>query len=187
MICDSCADTACPIRGKYKNMSQCLQYKPCPFRKVLEVAAKPWLKHLLDEQPLEKGMPVPTEDQEQIWLFRWADNMLTTYPDLIWMYHNANGGKRTKAEAGIFRAMGVKPGVPDICLPFPIGKLHGLYVELKRLKDSKTTDAQLQWQIALEARGYRSVIRKGWRAAANAIILYLNGALEADESCTNQQ
>ena len=33
--------------------------------------------------------------------------------DAVW-FHPPNGGARSKAEAGIFKAMGVKAGVPDI-------------------------------------------------------------------------
>ncbi len=33
--------------------------------------------------------------------------------DAVW-WHTPNGGARSRAEAGIFKAMGVKAGVPDI-------------------------------------------------------------------------
>ena len=65
-------------------------------------------------------MPPPTEDTEQMCLFRWADAQSGKYPELSLMYHIPNGGKRGKAEAGRFRAMGVKSGVPDIFLPFAV-------------------------------------------------------------------
>lgn len=35
--------------------------------------------------------------------------------DAVW-FHVPNGGARTKAEAGIFKAMGVKAGVPDVLI-----------------------------------------------------------------------
>ena len=35
--------------------------------------------------------------------------------DAVW-FHPPNGGARSKAEAGIFKAMGVKPGVPDLII-----------------------------------------------------------------------
>ncbi len=37
--------------------------------------------------------------------------------DAVW-FHPPNGGARSKAEAGIFKAMGVKPGVPDIIIVY---------------------------------------------------------------------
>lgn len=45
----------------------------------------------------------------------------------VW-WHTPNGGARTAAEAGIFKALGVKPGIPDIFILY-CGTLHGL--ELK--------------------------------------------------------
>ena len=92
-------------------------------------------------------LPSPTEDVEQICLFRWANAQQGKYPELALMYHVPNGGKRSKSEAARFRAMGVKAGVPDIFLPVGIQKLdsvdrgqytiirtkyNGLYIELKR-------------------------------------------------------
>lgn len=47
-------------------------------------------------------MPPPTEDVEQMCLFRWADAQSGKYPELSLMYHIPNGGKRGKAEAGRF-------------------------------------------------------------------------------------
>ena len=37
--------------------------------------------------------------------------------DAVW-FHPPNGGARSKAEAGIFKAMGVKAGVPDIIVVY---------------------------------------------------------------------
>ena len=47
--------------------------------------------------------------------------------DAVW-WHTPNGGKRTRAEAGKFKAMGVRAGFPDIAILWR-GKL--LVVELK--------------------------------------------------------
>ena len=64
-----------------------------------------------------KKMPCPTEGVEQATLFSWASMRTYWHPELNLMFHIPNGGKRSKAEAGRFRAEGVKSGVPDICLP----------------------------------------------------------------------
>ena len=37
--------------------------------------------------------------------------------DAVW-FHPPNGGARSKAEAGIFKAMGVKAGVPDLIIVY---------------------------------------------------------------------
>lgn len=59
------------------------------------------------------SLPVPTESVEQQCLFRWAAFQSGRFPELALLYHVPNGGSRKKAEAGRFRAEGVKAGVPD--------------------------------------------------------------------------
>ena len=88
------------------------------------------------------SLPVPTESVEQQCLFRWAAFQSGRFPELALLYHVPNGGSRKKAEAGRFRAEGVKAGVPDLCLPVARGGFHGLYIEPKRQKGSKTSDDQ---------------------------------------------
>lgn len=130
-------------------------------------------------------MPPPTEDVEQMCLFRWADAQSGKYPELSLMYHIPNGGKRGKVEAGRFRAMGVKSGVPDIFLPIkgttynfdcPY-EVHysGLYIELKRQRGGTVSAAQKQWIASLRDAGYAVEVCKGWKAAAAAITDYLEG------------
>ena len=74
-------------------------------------------------------IPCPTEDEEQIALMKWAAVMSGRYPELRLMYHIPNGGARSKPEAARFKAMGVKKGVPDICIgvQFDMG---GKYADL---------------------------------------------------------
>lgn len=61
-------------------------------------------------------------------------------------FHPANGGSRSRAEAGIFKAMGVKAGVPDLVILWrtPLGPAHG-YIEVKAGK-GKLTDSQVAWR-----------------------------------------
>jgi hypothetical protein len=62
---------------------------------------------------------------------------------VVW-FHVPNGGYRSKAEAGIFMAMGVKPGVPDLIISWagPDGPLV-LAIELKA-GTGKATPAQIE-------------------------------------------
>lgn len=120
------------------------------------------------------AISVPTESVEQQCLFRWAEFQSGRYPELKLLYHVPNGGSRKKSEAGRFRAEGVKAGVPDLCLPVARGEYHGLYIELKRLKNSKTSEDQKAWIEKLNEQGYCAVVCKGWEAAAKVITEYLN-------------
>lgn len=118
-------------------------------------------------------VPVPTESEEQIMLFNWVIYKSGKYPVLNLLFHIPNGGKRGKAEAGRFRAEGVKAGVPDLFLPAPIGKYHGLFIELKRRKESKTSEEQKNWIRDLSKQGYCAKICFGWEHASEEITKYL--------------
>ena len=118
-----------------------------------------------------KCTPVVTELQEQIALFQWAE----LRPDLRLMHHIPNGGRRDKRTAALMKKQGVKSGVPDIFLPKPVGRYHGLYIELKRADGGKTSENQEEWLRELRAEGYRCEVCHGWIAAAETIKHYLEG------------
>ena len=72
-----------------------------------------------------------SEDTEQMRVISWAEHLKAEYQELELLYHCPNGGKRNKVEAIKFKQMGVKAGIPDLCLPVPAVKYTGLYIELK--------------------------------------------------------
>lgn len=118
-------------------------------------------------------LPLATEEAEQIALMRWAAYQEGLYPALKKLYHIPNGGKRGKAEAGRFKAMGVKRGVPDLFLAEPRDGYHGLYIEMKRVKGGELSREQKDWIEALRESGYRVEVCKGWQAASEVLIDYL--------------
>lgn len=118
---------------------------------------------------------IPTEDTEQTHLFAWSTWACSKYPELSLMHHIPNGGKRSKSEAGRFKAHGVKAGVPDICLPCARGGYHGLYIELKRIKGGKLSAVQKEWIDALREQGYKVTVCYGFEEAREVIIDYLEG------------
>lgn len=65
-------------------------------------------------------------------------------PILNHLFHVPNGGGRSAAEAGILKATGVMPGVPDFILPFPCLAVSGLAIELKAGSNT-LTDEQRSW------------------------------------------
>ncbi|MBS3932992.1 MAG: VRR-NUC domain-containing protein [Truepera sp.] len=81
-----------------------------------------------------------------------------------------------KATAGKLKAEGVRPGVPDLCLPVPRGPYHGLYLELKRRRGGKLSLIQQTWLDRLTAQGYRTVVAKGASEAIRELERYLQGA-----------
>ena len=124
------------------------------------------------------SLPAPTESAEQQCLFRWAAYQSGRFPELDLLYHVPNGGSRKKAEAGRFRAEGVKAGVPDLCLPVARGGFHGLYIELKRQRGGRASDNQVEWLDALSKQGYQVALCRGWETAAETILKYLQGGKE---------
>lgn len=64
-------------------------------------------------------------------------------------YHVPNGGKRTLAESVAFKAMGVKPGVPDFMVHIA-GRTFG--IELKAGK-GRESEAQTVMAMRLELAG----------------------------------
>jgi hypothetical protein len=121
-----------------------------------------------------------TEHDEQAVIFRWARLQEAVYPELRMLHAIPNGGKRDKAVAARLRDEGVKPGVPDICLPVPRGAYHALYIELKRRaikgiqRAGAPTDAQRAWQAELTIYGNKACICYGADEAIEAIKQYLS-------------
>lgn len=116
---------------------------------------------------------IPTEAEEQAALFEWADWMRSTYPELALMFHVPNGGSRNRIEAARMKGQGVKPGVPDIVLPAPRGRYHGLFIELKRLRDGRISNDQKIWLTALGGQGYKCLVCFGAEEAKKEILKYL--------------
>lgn len=117
----------------------------------------------------------PTEADEQTALFSWAAYNRRKYPELELLFHIPNEGKRTVINGARLKAQGMKPGVPDICLPVPNLKYTALYIELKRRNGGKVSDAQRGWIAALNRVGCRAVVCHGWDEAREEIESYLGG------------
>lgn len=144
-------------------------------------------------QPSKRSnLPLPekyalsgSEDSHQISLFMWAAQNKEKYPELRWMFAIPNGGWRHKAEAGKLKAMGVKAGVLDICLPIRRGEWAALWIELKKPADKVNNkrkganrEEQLEYLNHLRSQGHAAMIAVGWEAARDAIIWYLDWKAE---------
>jgi hypothetical protein len=115
------------------------------------------------------------EQAEQIALFHWATLWEKQIPELKWLHHVPNGGKRTKIEAVILKQMGVKSGVPDVFLDVARGGYHGLRLELKATAKDKASDNQNTWLEGYATRGYAVAVVVGWVQAKQFICDYLDG------------
>jgi hypothetical protein len=126
----------------------------------------------------------PTEHQEQSLLFQWAELSKSRHPELGLLFAIPNfSGRLGKVpplaairQAQALNREGRKKGVPDVMLPIPRGKYHGLFVEMKRVKGSETSQEQRAWLAALSEQGYRAVRCLGWEQAREEIMAYLEAA-----------
>lgn len=121
-----------------------------------------------------------TEADEQIAVMIWAEYMKGKYPCLERLHHTPNGGYRNQAEAVQLKRMGVKPGVPDLFLPFPVGDYSGLWLEMKT-EAGRPTACQRDWIEYLRSVGYCAYVCHGAEEAINAIENYLNRRTETIE------
>lgn len=112
------------------------------------------------------------EWQEQRALIEWCRLMERRYPELRWLYHVPNGELREPATAAKLKAMGVKPGVPDLVLPVPKRDYHGLYLEMKGEK-GRLSPRQEEWAAYLAEAGYCFAVGRGWQDAVKKIMGYL--------------
>lgn len=118
------------------------------------------------------------EDIEQQMVICWSQQaaIRRKYPELKLLYHVPNERKCSAQEGARLKRMGVKSGVPDLCLPVARGNAHGLYIEMKT-KTGKLSDTQRWWQAELTGQDYVSAVCYGWEQAVKVLTDYLGGKL----------
>lgn len=84
-----------------------------------------------------------------------------------------NGGYRAPATASKIKAEGALPGVSDLILLLARGRYHGLLIEMKT-KTGRQSEAQKEWQRAIEADGYKYVVVRSIEEFTEVITNYLN-------------
>lgn len=118
----------------------------------------------------KKIKKIPTESQEQqrlVMKLRWL------YPD-IEFFAIPNGGKRNQGEAVKLKLEGVEAGAPDLFIVEPVGKFHGLFIELKRVADFKVSLEQVSKHKKYLDRGFQVKVCCGAKEALKEIVSYLN-------------
>lgn len=112
------------------------------------------------------------EHIEAVTLMRWVRLSMAKYPDLAMLWHVPNGGHRSKAAAGKFKAEGVKAGVSDYALDCARGGWHGLRIELKA-KGGRLSPEQREYIEDCLFQNYRAEVAVGWEQAKDILIDYL--------------
>lgn len=116
-----------------------------------------------------------TEYDHQKYVFQWAaqPSIRGRYPELEFLFHIKNETKGGAQQVAKDKASGVKKGVPDLFLPVPVGKYHGLWIEMKK-EDGRASREQLWWLEHLKANGYACAVCYGWQQATEVLEWYLN-------------
>jgi len=116
-----------------------------------------------------------TEYEHQCKIFAWADIKSVEIPELKLINASLSGVRLSIGQAKKAKRAGMVKGFPDIFLPVPRGKFHGLFIELKRLKPrGYPSQDQDKWLKALAAQGYACSCCRGHDAAISVVVDYLN-------------
>lgn len=122
----------------------------------------------------------PSEHSEQVALMEWTALVRGRYPELDFLYAVPNGGFRQPATARKLKEEGVKPGVPDLCLPVARSGFHGFYLEMKAA-DGRLSDIQVRWLTALRSHGYAACVAYSFDQARQLLVDYLEDRLSGDK------
>lgn len=127
-----------------------------------------WMRQQIRKRPDDK------EHREQVEVIKWADAQREAHPEFAFLFAIANAGAGAQSgQAGKMKAEGVRPGVPDLCLPVPRGVYHGLYIEMKAAKGSES-GVQKAWHEFLKQQGYYMATAYGADIAKQILTTYIN-------------
>jgi hypothetical protein len=116
----------------------------------------------------------------QTHFFRWL-----FYRDkLTWHVAHAipNGGSRHRLEANSLKLQGVKAGIPDAFIPYPLHGHHGLYIEFK-IRPNKPEEHQIEMMERLRLRGYICLVCYSLDEAMAAYEDYVKGCFIKGDPC----
>lgn len=131
------------------------------------------LEHMQGGRRVNRRYTRRSEDTEQMSVMDWARWNQNAHPELKLLHHCPNGGSRNKAEAVKLKQMGVKAGIPDLCLPVPMGVYSGLYIEMK-YDTGRLEDSQKKMLKALTAAGHYCTVCYGAEEAIRVLQEYIN-------------
>ncbi|WP_082878686.1 VRR-NUC domain-containing protein [Achromobacter ruhlandii] len=120
-----------------------------------------------------KAKPVISEDLIQAQVITWAKSQVKVYPELARLFHIPNGGQRQAVVAAKLQGQGVKPGVPDLCLPVPRFGCPGLWIEMKT-REGRVSPNQKDWIAFLRCAGYRVEVCRSFDEARAVLLGYLD-------------
>jgi hypothetical protein len=127
-----------------------------------------------------KGTVSRSEEIEQARVVRWSHlpAVRALMPALRWLHHSPNGGRRDAFTGAQMKALGVKPGFPDLILPHNNGTHPGLVIEMKSAKGT-TSPEQKEWIAHFQAQGWEFRLARTAQEARSTLCLYIGIPPEA--------
>jgi hypothetical protein len=125
------------------------------------------------EKPPRAVIREPLESEIQITYFDLLRLYESKFPELRWIYNNANGEYRSPLTAKRLKRLGVKAGVWDVFCPIPKHGFHGLYIEFKRNGRSRLTPGQIEFGKFVREAGYKISIFWNAQEAFQKTLEYL--------------
>lgn len=113
------------------------------------------------------------EDAIQAEIIQWARKEELTRKELSLLFHPPNGGARNPVVGMKFKALGVRRGVPDLCLDVARGGFFGLRLEIKDGDKGRLSEDQKLWHAALQQQGYCVGVIRNAEEGKNALLAYL--------------
>lgn len=116
-----------------------------------------------------------SEAKHQQAVIKWSQQpaVRSRWPELALLHHIKNETREGAAQVAVDKAMGVKAGVPDLCLPVARDRYHGLYIEMKT-ESGRISEAQKWWGEKLLEQGYMFEVCHGWKSAVGVLEWYLS-------------
>jgi hypothetical protein len=127
-----------------------------------------------------EGLPRDMQDDE-IESFGRVVTWSKAVPALEWFHAIHNQGHGDKVRGANAKAEGVRKGVADTFLPWPVAGWHGLYIEMKKPTERPKTDKgkggvsdeQAQFGEYAKSVGYGFMVCYGWEHAVCTLRSYI--------------
>lgn len=125
-----------------------------------------------------------SEDEQQALFFEWVDANKGRFPELSLIFAVPNGSHKSKAQRAVMQLTGLRPGVPDVCVPLCVRAIGGrvvragLWIEFKRPGGGRVSPDQKIWHEMLREYGHEVHVCDRWYDAANYVIDHLQLPLE---------
>lgn len=128
----------------------------------------------MSQIPRKRAAPNRGEEIEQARLVKWSHlpRVREVMPALRWLHHSPNGGERTAFAGAQMKALGVKPGFPDLILPFASYGHLGLVIEMKSATGA-TSPKQEEWLEHFEDQSWQMRIARSAQEARSHLCRYL--------------